>query len=534
MKRNFIYTYFILLIVMQPMLAQNQTAWDDTTKKGWPPECKEIAIVSSADGAEQKAMFYAAKKEQNAPLIISLHTWSGDYLQKDPLIKQCIAKGYNYIHPDFRGANNKYDACGSALVLSDIDDAITYALNKSHTDPHNIHVIGVSGGGHATLLAYMKTKHRIKTFSAWVPISDLAVWYEESEGRKNKYGREIAMCTTGKDFGKRAYHINKSEAIKRSPLYMTTPVENRRQSKLFIYTGIHDGYTGSVPITQSIKFYNKVVQDFDGQNSTALVPENDMANMVTSRSFPAKSNKKLGDRNVHYKIQYKDLVTLTVFEGTHEMLSDVALNPAKSLNILTIGDSNGEFDFGWVTQLKSIRFDDFIYNSCISGNTIGYDNLNRPSLNTLKNVDRYLDEAHAYSGKQDAIVIMLGTNDCKAIFTDNIKNVPDSLSKLIRKIKSHEVYKASLPDIFIVSPPPMNPFPELQEKYIKGNDRIQYLKKSFEKTAQTEHCEFIDIYPHLEGVFDYVTLDGIHLTAEGQMIIAKIISETLNAYFGSE
>ena len=49
----------------------------------------------------------------------------------------------------------------------------------------------------------------------------------------------------------------------RSPFYMHTPVEKRKNSKLYIYAGIHDGYEGSVPISQSLAFYNKVVADFD-------------------------------------------------------------------------------------------------------------------------------------------------------------------------------------------------------------------------------------------------------------------------------
>ena len=59
------------------------------------------------------------------------------------------------------------------------------------------------------------------------------------------------------------------------------------------------------------------------------------------------------------------------------------------LKILAIGDSNGEFDFGWVAQLQKIRSVDKIVNTSISGNTIGFDNLGRKQLNTLKNIDSY-------------------------------------------------------------------------------------------------------------------------------------------------
>ena len=90
---------------------------------------------------------------------------------------------------------------------------------------------------------YMKTKHRINSFSAWVPISNLVDWYHESEGRQNKYSRDIAMATTGKQFDKKNYYFDEAEARKRSPVYMDTPVSDRMNSKLYIYAGVHDGYT---------------------------------------------------------------------------------------------------------------------------------------------------------------------------------------------------------------------------------------------------------------------------------------------------
>ncbi|MFB6320027.1 GDSL-type esterase/lipase family protein [Saccharicrinis sp. FJH54] len=533
-KSGFTGILFVLILMSFRLLSQDNPAWDDTTKKDWPSECHEITVNSTSDHTEQKAMFYAGSDQSPAPLIVSLHTWSGDYTQKDPLALECISKGFVYIHPDFRGANNKFDACGSSKVIQDIDDAIAYAIHHARVDTTEIHIVGVSGGGYATLLAYMNTIYPVKTFSAWVPISDLEAWFNESEGRKNKYARDIAICTTGRNFGSKGYYIDKKEAHKRSPLFMQTPVEKRHKAKLFIYTGIHDGYTGSVPVTQSLKFYNKVVRDFDATETEAIVPESDMLTLVASQNYQSLTKGKLGKRLIQYRKSYKDLIQLTVFEGTHEMLTDVALNPTESKNILAIGDSNGEFYFGWVTQLKTVRFEDFIYNSCISGNTIGYNNLNRPALNTLHNIDRYMDEAYAYSGKQDAIVIMLGTNDCKAVFTENIKNVPDSMRTLIAKIKAHPVYRSSHPKLFIVSPPPMNPHPELHDKYLKGNDRIKYLNKEFKKVAKEEGCVYINTYPHLEGVFDYVTIDGIHLKPEGQMVIAKIISEALDDYFKTE
>ncbi len=306
------------------LVAQDNPIWDDVKSKDWPLACKEVSILSSVDQTEQRAYFYKSKSEKPQPLIVSLHTWSGGYDQKDTLSWQCIRQDYNYIHPDFRGPNNTYEACGSPLVLSDIEDAIDYAIKHANVDRNEIHITGVSGGGYATLLAYMKIKHRIKSFSAWVPISNLIDWYHESEGRRNKYSRDIALVTTGVEFGTGDYYIDEPEAKKRSPIFMKTPIAQRTNSKLNIYAGVHDGYTGSVPITHSLNFYNKIVMEIDREETDALIPDQALINLLTYRGGTVLGT--IGGRDIYYKKSYKRMLEVTIFDGGHERLDDIALS----------------------------------------------------------------------------------------------------------------------------------------------------------------------------------------------------------------
>ena len=67
------------------------------------------------------------------------------------------------------------------MVISDIDAAIDFALENANVDTSRIYVIGMSGGGYATLAIFMKSKHRIKKFSSWVPLVDLIQWYDETK-----------------------------------------------------------------------------------------------------------------------------------------------------------------------------------------------------------------------------------------------------------------------------------------------------------------------------------------------------------------
>jgi esterase/lipase len=311
--------------------SQNRPAWDDPVSAGWPADCRRVEIVSSLDGKTQPAMFLTSSGNKPRPLVVSLHTWSGGYDQKDTLVWQCIEKNYNYIHPHFRGWNNNPEACGSPEAIRDIDDAISYSLKNASVDISNIHIIGSSGGGYATMLAYMNSTHNIRTFSAWVGISDLLKWYYESEGRGNNYSRDIANATNEwKNMNEEHYSLGKEEAIKRSPYYMKTPVDKRKDSMLWIYSGIHDGYTGSVPVTQSLFFYNKVVKEFDASESEALIPDQDIIELVSSRNFVNKRNNTIGNRLIHYEKSYKDKIRLVIFEGGHEMLSDIALDHISS------------------------------------------------------------------------------------------------------------------------------------------------------------------------------------------------------------
>jgi len=312
-----LFLFFLSTIVV----AQNNPKWDDTINKDWPPQFQVTDIPSTVDKKNQKSYYYFSKEDKPKPLIVSLHTWSGGYTQKDPLCSQILRKDWNYIHPHFRGRNNSPEACGSKLVVSDIDDAISFAIKNANVDLNNIHIVGVSGGGYATMLMYMKSKHNIRSFSSWAGISDIKKWYYESLDRGNRYGKDIALATTGDTLT-----IDVDEAISRSPFYMETPVKERANSKLFLYCGIHDGYDGSVPISQTIDFYNKLVSDTENKNlKSKVLPEIREIMLQQQNLNGIVTGEKIGDRDIIYQNSLQDKIYLTVFEGNHEMIVEAGL-----------------------------------------------------------------------------------------------------------------------------------------------------------------------------------------------------------------
>jgi len=211
-------------------------------------------------------------------------------------------------------------------------------------------------------------------------------------------------------------------------------------------------------------------------------------------------------------------------------LSESQRHKENSLKILAIGDSNGALHDGWVTQLKKVRSNDTIFNISISGNTIGFNNNGHKSLNTLANIDDYIDKAYVRLGKLDMIIMMIGTNDCKSVFKDSLSVVPGNMKKLIDEIKLKAGIHKGKPLIFIVSPPPFGPDELIGEKYAGGLERVSHLNEMLATVASDEKIQFIDIFHILLPVFKTLSVDGVHLNPDGQMMIARIIQENLK-YF---
>ena len=63
-----------------------------TNLPSWPTQVSQIKYISSADSTFQPALFYRPQMKKAVPLLVALHTWSGDYTQKMsiPYAQWCI------------------------------------------------------------------------------------------------------------------------------------------------------------------------------------------------------------------------------------------------------------------------------------------------------------------------------------------------------------------------------------------------------------------------------------------------------------
>lgn len=292
-----------------------------TSKKQyiWDESFKVISIKSSIDGTLQKAFVYKTTSQKAKPLAVSLHPWRGSFDQYDTLAYLCKQKNINYIHPDFRGPNNKYEACCSNLALKDIEDAIAYAKANLNVDTSKIYLIGGSGGGYATLMMYMRSKYNIRKYSSWVAISDLYQWYEECIINDDKKAiNEIRSCTNSKKM------INKEEFNKRSPIKYTTPIWKQKNSQLLIYAGVNDGINGGVQITHSINFYNKVLTDLKITDSSKYISHREKLYLLEHRKTTYNYGK-IGSRDIILKKEIPN-IKITIFKGGHELLWEQAMD----------------------------------------------------------------------------------------------------------------------------------------------------------------------------------------------------------------
>lgn len=286
--------------------------WDE-----WKAMLKQVK--STYDGSMQMCYFWAPEKAANeaVPLVVGLHTWSGDWKQTvhyATVLNYAKSKGWAMVGPNFRGPNDHPEACGGDAAVQDIVDAVNFAKSQVKIDASRVYIIGGSGGGHMTLLMAGRHPEIWAGCAAFCPITDIARWHADSSLDHPGRGKNYAVMMEGACGGKPA---EKPEEYRhRSPL---TWIDRAKAAKVPVYivTGIHDGWTGSVPVGHSFRAYNALAAAKDA------VSEDDITAIETDQKVPAAiayngTPDPFYDsaRKIHFR-RTSENVRFTLFEGGH-------------------------------------------------------------------------------------------------------------------------------------------------------------------------------------------------------------------------
>ncbi len=329
---------FLMIVITTSADATDPPAGDDPTGSDAP--LVEVTIPSSIDGTDQPALWWAPRspKElgnedngapdevgEGVPLLVHLHTWSGGYRQASPrdsfwaLARQ---RGWAFIHPHFRGPNQTPEACGSALAMADVVDAVRFAQANADIDASRIYLVGSSGGGHMALQTAAHHPELWAGVSAWVPISDLFAWHathtkiEDDQPKPGRYARMIeASCG-----GPPGTPATDREYVARSPLFH---LHRAAGLPIDINVGIHDGHKGSVPTDQSLLAFN-VLAEANGDPGAAFTAE-EVALIRDERRTPARDSLTDGGAPaIEQPRRFEVLLRrtagparITVFDGGH-------------------------------------------------------------------------------------------------------------------------------------------------------------------------------------------------------------------------
>lgn len=285
-------------------------------------ERTKVFVPSSIDGEKQTCYVilppgYGAQGKP-APLLVSLHTWSGNVEQRNaPLEAEAATRGWILLYPDFRGRNDHPQACGSQLAQQDILDAVAWARKTYNVDSRRIYLTGVSGGGHMTMLMAGRHPDVWAAASAWVGISDLSAWHARHEN--DRYGEMLRKCCEGRPGDSPGVD---AQYKARSPL---AHLHRAVKLPLDIAAGVHDGHQGSVPVRHSLDAFNAIAKAAGEEP----ISDEEIAQIsrVRGRLKNPRPSDQVEDETFGRAIYLRRTAAasrVTIFEGGHEGLAHAA------------------------------------------------------------------------------------------------------------------------------------------------------------------------------------------------------------------
>jgi dienelactone hydrolase len=286
--------------------------------EGWKstvPRIEEVRITSSRDRSAQPALWLPPSGGGPRPLLVVLHSWSTGYenIAGSPYAQWAQQRGWAMIQPDFRGPFDRPQATGSDLAVQDVLDAVDFASRDPGVDRERVFAIGFSGGGLMSLLLAGRHPERFAGLVSWVPIDDLAAWYEYSRSADPRYAEEIAASCGGDPT---AVAAALAQCERRSP---RAYLDKARKARIPVYIG-HGLADTVVPPDHALRAFNRLARPEDAipPDVVAAAARNELP-AGSLGSVRAPTFFRAPDPRVVFA-RRSGPVTVVLFEGEHDMV----------------------------------------------------------------------------------------------------------------------------------------------------------------------------------------------------------------------
>lgn len=290
---------------------------------GWNSEVKTIFYPSAADHTWQPALSWIPKIDhnKNVPLLVVLHPWSFDYRQPhmNGIFSEIQKRNWAMICPDFRGINNRPEACGSDLAVADIVSAIDYMKKTTRIDPDRIYLFGISGGGFATMLMTARHPEIFGGASAWVGITDLALWHDQTRKAGFSYSDLLEkICGGAPGSSPETDRQYEHRSVK-------TWLKKGNIVPLAINAGIHDGHgSGPVPVSHSLTAFNILADEKDRLSPKQINQIVETEKIPVELAGECVNDPSFGSKKILFQRQSQN-ATVTLFDGGHEGIFSAAV-----------------------------------------------------------------------------------------------------------------------------------------------------------------------------------------------------------------
>lgn len=229
---------------------------------------------------------------QGRPLVMLLHSWTGDSSQRQFEIETEGAKlGWVMLRPNFRGPNLNPQACASDRARQDLIEAVAWMHTKYGIDLSHVFLFGASGGAHMALIMAGRHPTYWRAVSAWIPPTNLWTWRSENDhngdGQNDDYWNILRACCA-------PLYDDEAEHLRRSPV---TWLAGARDVAVDIAAGVNDP---TVPYHHSVDAFNVIAAANGGDSPNPGGAQSYEREIITRR--------------------YAGASRLTIFNGVHEAL----------------------------------------------------------------------------------------------------------------------------------------------------------------------------------------------------------------------